>query len=430
MSRLDKLLPASWKGIPFLVRSEILSEGGRRIVLHDYPNSSERYVEDQGELPPRFSVTAFVSGEDFLDRAGQLERALQEPGKGSLSMPTFGSRKLFAMPYSKDASQTSVGEIKFKLEFVAGRAVSGPSRAPSTPETVYSQGDIVRRELALMLEELWLPPADTSNVVSAQFDLEQVTKAIELLTTDVDNIGDVASIGKFILANSPSIVRSGYDMAETFVRGLWQTVSEGLSGGDGSASLHELTKFGSQLTLSLSDIKNATIPVTSDPDSDEIPLWAENTAKRIARNDNRLTLVNASRIAALVAAYEQASDSQYATDAEIEQARGALERDHQRLLRVDTHDKTLIQSQPTVRGAIETLRLSALEVLDQKEQSVHTLTTIVSGVPTSAFVLAYDLYAEEFTTSEELTARGVELRELNPQQAADKLSGGITVLQS
>jgi len=430
MTRLKQLLPASWKGIPFFIRSEMLTEGGRRIVLHDYPNSSERFVEDLGELPPKFSVTAFVTGDDFIDRAAQLERALKEPGKGRLSMPTFGARPLFALPYKKDASQKDVGEIRFDLEFVSGRAVSGPSAAPKTVQTVYAQGDTARIQIAIALGDLWVDPTDTLNVLAAQFDLKQFTAAIDMIVAVVNNPGDITRIVDLIEVNTASIVRSSSVLSTSFIGQLWQTVSVGLSDGAGISLLTDLTQFGSQLSLSLSDIKNASIPETVDSDGEGIPLWSPTTALRVERNLNRLSLINSGRVSALVSAYEQAADAAYRTDVEIDETRLTLETEHQRLMRVDTEDKTLIQSRSGVRRAVENIRLSALDVLDQKEQSTFSLTTIKNATAMSAFTMAYDLYAEQLTTSDDLTIRGLELRALNPSQPADKLSGDVTVLQS
>jgi prophage DNA circulation protein len=429
MSRLTGLLPASWKGITFLVKNEVLAEGGRRIVLHDYPNSDTRFVEDQGELPPKFSITAFVTGPDFIDRAAQLERALREKGKGNLSMPTFGSRSLFAMPYKKNASQTSVGEISFELSFVAGRARSGPVTARPLPSTVYAQGDKSRQEVQAAIDAHWQFPSETSNVISAEFDLQEMTAAVQEITAEVNNAGQINTLVDLIDQNTPSIVRDSGDMASAIID-LWQAVSVGLSGGAGISQLLELTSFGSQLSLSLSDIRNASTPDTGTSSSDEIPLWDATTATRIKRNQNRLSTVNACRVAALISSYEQAADATYGTDAEIEETRLNLETAHQRLMRVDTSDKTLIQSQPEVRAAVEETRLSALQVLDQKEQSAFSLTTVKNNVAISSFVEAYTLYAEDFTTAEDATTKAIEIRELNPTLPADKLIGTTTVLQA
>lgn len=430
MSRLSNLLPASFKGIPFFVRNEIQTEAGRRVILHDYPNSSTRYVEDLGQMPPKFSVTAFVTGPDFLNRSDQLERALQEQGAGKLSMPTFGVVTVFALPYRKDASQTAVGEIRFELSFAAGRAISGPIRAPGTIEKVYKRGDTARNELGNALERKWTEPTETSNVLTAIFDLKQMAKSIESLNTVINNTADINTLLGFMDINAPSIVRDA-NYLKFQVTQLWQTVSLGLSGGAGLTTLLGLTRFGSLLTLSLSDIRSADISGTStDAMETEIPLWPPTTAGRIIRDDNRLELVNTHRVNALICAYEQAADGSYQTDAELDAARLALENEHERLMRDDTENRDLVQSQAEVRRAVEDLRLAAIDVLDQKDQSTFTLTTMSLNAPLSCFQLAYALYAEQFTESGQVSDQAIILRGLNPLQPSDKMVGEISVLQS
>lgn len=428
MTRLRELLPASFKNIPFYVRSERLTEGGRRIILHDYPNSNERFVEDLGRIPPKFSVTAFISGPSFLNQADQLEKALLEKGAGDLVLPTLGKLRVFASTYSKDASQVSVGEITFELSFVTGKSISGPVRSPVTVETVYTQGDLARNDLGNALEDKWTEPKDTSNVLTAIYDLEQCARSTDALLKSLKNVASVDSINEFIGFNAPSIVRSAAYIKRVFVDQLWQTISVGLSGGSGLASLIGLTQFGALLSLSLSDIRSARTPSGSTT-STLIPTWPATTGARVIRNDNRLTLVNIHRVAALICAYEQAADKTYQTEGELDATRLALENEHQRLMREDTDDRDLPQSQSAVRRAVEDMRLSTLSVLDQKEQSAFELTSLTLNVPRSAFVLAYDLYAEEFTSTDQLNDRAITLRGLNPEHPADKLHNDIMVLQ-
>lgn len=430
MTRLNDLLPASFKGISFFVRSEVLTEGGRRIVLHDYPNSSERFVEDLGQLPPKFSVTAFVTGSDYLNRSDQLERALQEKGKGRLSMPNFGSRNVFALAYRKDATQVAVGEIRFELSFTAGKAISGPSRAPDTVETVYSIGDIFRAILGATLKLKWKEPTQTNNVQTAIYDFKQVVVAIESLYTSLNNISDIESTSNFINLNAPTIVRSSDSLKSVLVDELLQSVSVGLSGGSGIPELIDLTNFGSGLSLSLSDIRSASVFSNPVAESTNVPLWSETTAERLIRNSNRMAIVNAARLAALSIAYEQASDATYDNDLQLDNTRKMIEDEHNRLMNDDTQNADFLQSQPEVRFAMEDLRLSALNVLDSKEQSTFTLTTIRENVPISSFVLSYNLYAEDFETSDQITARAINIRNLNQELPSDKLVKDITVLQT
>jgi prophage DNA circulation protein len=438
MARATNLLPASLDGVSFEVRSERLTTGGRRVVLHEYPNSSKRNVEDLGELPPRFSVMAFVHGPDFLARADRLERVLREPGAKVLYMSTFGIKKLFTLPYRKDASQTSVGEIRFELEFAEGQAVSAPIKAPVTIETVYSLGDSSRDAINDGLAAVWDVPTSTPNVITAQFDLEQFANtASNAVATAVNNIVDLQKQTESILKNSQTFVRDPQKLAEEFVitggRGLWQTISVGLIDGKGLDTVMALTRFGAQLSLSLSDIKRATLDedfiLTEQQSETQIPTWPETTGERVQRNKNRINLINAGRVSALVNAYEQAAANSYQTGSEVEAVRELLEAEHERLMKVDIESPGILQSDQAIRSAVEAVRNASLSVLDDKEQSAYTLTVVRAETPVSAFVLSYQLYAERQKTSEDVTENAIMIRELNPDQISDKMVGDIIVPQ-
>lgn len=227
-------------------------------------------------------------------------------------------------------------------------------------------------------------------------------------------------------------------MAQEFIvgvgGGLWRTISVGLKGGKGLDAVLALTRFGSQLSLSLSDIKRATIEddqaITAQQEQTQVPLWPATTGGRVKRNKNRLNLINAGRVAALTNAYEAAAAKEYQTDTEIEESRELLESEHERLMKIDTEDRDLLQSDSSIRAAMEKVRLASLSVLDDKEQSAYSLATIEVASPVSAFALSYQLYAEQQKTSEDVTNSGVVLRDLNPLLIADKLKNNITVLQT
>ena len=44
---------ASFRGVPFITETESDEEFGRRLAIHDYPNSSNRYAEDTGGFADR-----------------------------------------------------------------------------------------------------------------------------------------------------------------------------------------------------------------------------------------------------------------------------------------------------------------------------------------------------------------------------------------
>jgi len=456
ISRVDELLTARFKGVTFSVRDEILTEAGRRIILHEYPNSSDRFVEDIGRLSPRFRLKAFVHGENYQDDASTLEAVLNSSGAGTLDMPVLGSLRVYALPYTKKASQKTVGEIEFNLEFAQGRSQSAPSTDRPTQETVFAKGDVAREAVKEQLQDSWVPPTDPSSVAVAEFDLlESVSSIYDDFKTAVVTQTELEKEVNSIINNVSSIVRDGGLLAETLVaravdNGLWQIISTYLD--DGSSSVTDAisntaadvtsgfdqsikqTTAGSKLSLVLSDIKRADVPVDSSTTLSQvetsIPVWPATTAGRVKRNTNRLNMINATRVCALITAFEQVSVIKYLTSDSIKKARSVVESNYKRLMRVDTSNKDIVQSDKDVRSAIDDLRTTALSVLDQKEQQAYSLTEIEQLTSIGSYELAYNLYAEDLSNEGDLKNRTIELRGLNPTLPADRLIGDIEVLQA
>jgi len=438
-NRTSQLLPASFKGVSFSVRSESSSEIGRKLVLHEYVNSGERFVEDQGRIPPKFSIRAFVHGADFIARADRLEQALNEEGSGRLSMPVFGVIEVFAGAYSKDASQQTVGEISYVIPFFAGRPAPGPSVSRVGIEDVYQAGDEARKAIEDVFASDYPAPQTSANSVAATGDLNNIIKNISntiKTTLPVEDLEKVLRITDTVDLNAAKLVRDADSLGLfTFagvpdLPGLWQQISLGLSRasafGNGIEPLSLLTNLGGGLSLSINDVNRAT---SIDPTSSEIPLWPETTKERIDRNTAREVNAQANRIASLVGLYEVAAARSYTTDDEIIATRRLIEDLHERIMRLETFNHDLIQSNPLIRSTVESARLSALDVLGQKEQETFQIITDNTGSPTSSFVRSYLLYAEEFTNSDELAVRAVDVANLNTAQSSAGLVNDFKIFQ-
>lgn len=90
MAFADRLLPASFRGVPFGVR-EISDESGRRVALHEYPGRSTPFAEDLGRAPRRNTVQGFLVGDDVLQQAQRLREAFETSGPGRLVHPWIGT---------------------------------------------------------------------------------------------------------------------------------------------------------------------------------------------------------------------------------------------------------------------------------------------------------------------------------------------------
>lgn len=429
----QRLAQASWRGVVFSVRSEDLPSGGRKTALHEFPNSDERFVEDLGEIPPRFTVTAFVHGLDWLERGQALENALRTAGPGRLVLPTFGAWTVWALPYSKNALQTSVGEIEFQLEFATSRAVAGIIESTPAPEMVFAAGDNARNSIGGAFGGLFNAPGDSLGFGAMLSDVTSAcNEAFSAVSTlmNAESLGEVTGALRGLLGNAGGLLSEPIQLGLEFfgidedAPGLWQLISEGLDTIDAVGALLNFAKaFGNNLALIQSDFDSDSkvSPVSG------ISLWAETTNDRIDRNEGRTAIVESNRLAALVAAYEQASNGDYQTIDQIQRIRTDLEDVFAEMMRVDAQDVSSVPANREVREAMDELRIRALSVLDQKAQSAWLTAQIIRTGPLAAPSLTYLLYAESIT--DDLDERTLQIRQLNQQVSAASMSGALTVLR-
>lgn len=429
----QRLAQASWRGVVFSVRSEDLPSGGRKTALHEFPNSDERFVEDLGEIPQRFTVTAFVHGLDWLERGQALENALRTAGPGRLVLPTFGAWTVWALPYSKTASQTSVGEIEFQLEFATSRAVAGIIESTPAPEMVFAAGDNARDSIGGAFGGLFDAPGDSLGFGAMLSDVTSAcNEAFSAVSTlmNAESLGEVTGALRGLLGNAGALLSEPIQLGLEFfgidedAPGIWQLISEGLDTIDAVGALLNFAKnFGNNLALIQSDFDSGS---TVSPVSG-ISLWAETTNDRIDRNEARTAIVESNRLAALVAAYEQASNGDYQTIDQIQRVRTDLEDVFAEMMRVDAQDVSSVPANREVREAMDELRIRALSVLDQKAQSAWLTAQIIRVGPLTAPSLTYLLYAESIT--DDLDERTLQIRQLNQQVSAASMSGALTVLR-
>ncbi|HCA7080800.1 TPA: DNA circularization N-terminal domain-containing protein [Citrobacter sedlakii] len=85
----SRLRAASFRGVPFSVEDD---EGsfGRRVQVHEYPNRDKPFTEDLGRATRRFSVNAYLIGDDYADQRDKLLIAIETSGPGTLVHPFYG----------------------------------------------------------------------------------------------------------------------------------------------------------------------------------------------------------------------------------------------------------------------------------------------------------------------------------------------------
>lgn len=112
----DSLYPCTFRGIPFFYISGDVS-GGRKTVMHEYPNKNFRFVEDLGLQLRTFSIKGIVTGRLYSLQKFALEEVLKLKGIGIFTHPFEGIIKVVATRYTVSESLSKVGVAEFNIIF-------------------------------------------------------------------------------------------------------------------------------------------------------------------------------------------------------------------------------------------------------------------------------------------------------------------------
>ncbi len=129
------LLPASFRGAPFHVEGGAKA-GGRRTVTHEYAKRDDPYTEDMGRRARKFSISAYVIGEDYTIYRELLSAALDTEGGGTLIHPTMGIMNVVCEGYSCSEQRDEGGMARFEIMLVeAGTSPYTPAAADTQSAT-------------------------------------------------------------------------------------------------------------------------------------------------------------------------------------------------------------------------------------------------------------------------------------------------------
>jgi len=448
-TRTELMAEANFDGIPFRVRTETISSQGRRIIVHEYLNSNRIFAEDIGQIPPYFSIDAFIhsdlSANNFLEKAEafrtKLNRKLNKPGK--LTLPTIGNVRVIALDFSESRSQTSVGEVTFNLKFVKATGSIVANVAPARESDIFSASDDAREVITETSPKFYSIPETINNRLTVLHDFtsqvnDTSNKARNFLTSGP--LGEARTTIRNFVTNLPNLINTPQNLVNTYVAtgesdvGVFQDLSNRLSNPTSVNSFDlasNSSRSGSGLFNDMRSIRNDVNNVddSTDPSSFEKPIWSATTVERSNRNMNRNFAIDMNRVNWLLIAYEQAANRDYTTSTEVENIRNELSTMYDNVVLTAAEDLDSLISDLTLIESINNVRDLTLEVLELKEQQAFNLTTINYPFPLDVISLTYQLYAEEFNTFNDLEERATLIKQLNPDQQSDRMVGDITILE-
>jgi len=135
------LQDASWRGLPFVVRSSSIRRG-RRVVVHEYPYRDIPWVEDLGRGTRVFGFTGYLIGDDVFAQRDAMVEAAETGGPGDLVHPSIGAvqANLVEFTAGERMERGRVVELEFSFIQSADQAVY-PSDDDSTQDQTLDDAD-------------------------------------------------------------------------------------------------------------------------------------------------------------------------------------------------------------------------------------------------------------------------------------------------
>lgn len=163
----DELLPAHFDNCQFHVESGS-QEGGRRIVVHEFPKKDLCYSEDMGRSATTFTVRGYcivyprdtpnvpLFSRDYRVPRNTLQWRLDQGGGGTLQLPTFRPMRVVCQRYRMSEEAKFGGYVVFDMQFVELGAP--PFRREEDTETnMIQQSQLIKNNMLLNLSRPHMP---------------------------------------------------------------------------------------------------------------------------------------------------------------------------------------------------------------------------------------------------------------------------------
>ena len=136
----DQLLPASYRGISFLIEQAAVPVG-QKGQLHEFPQRDEPYFEALGKQAQVHRMSAWVIGDDCFERRDKLQEALQTQGSGELVHPWLGRMLVKAGECELTHDRREGGVARFELTFYPDAPRKFPTATANTRQQVVKSSE-------------------------------------------------------------------------------------------------------------------------------------------------------------------------------------------------------------------------------------------------------------------------------------------------
>lgn len=400
MSWKDELRDASFRDVPFQVESDELG-GGRRTIVHEYPQRDKPYVEDNGRAAREISLQAFVIGPDYMAARDQLLAALEEFGPGTLVHPYYGTLTVNVKDFRVGQSTRDGGMAHFSISFHESGDLEFPTGESSTAAEVRDTTDVAEE-------------AATEDFAS-DFDVAEMP---DFVSADaLTQLGDgLDSFSTELLPFSATASQALSDMADvSTLTGLMedpQSLAGSLFEGVGSM-FPDLGALGGAGRDLLSIARTVLSLVARFKDPALLPVGIYISAGRQQAYDNAIVTNKLFRQAALFAAADIVSLS----NLPVYDDAVALRDDLSAAL-----DAEASVASDACFAPLTDVRVQVRKDIAERSRNSARLETITPVEVLPAVAIAYDLYEDSSRDAEIVTRNGIVHPGFIPRRALKVLS--------
>lgn len=136
----DQLLPASFRGISFLIPQASVPVG-MKVQLHEFPQRDEPYAEQLGKQAQVHRLVCWIIGDDCFERRDKFMEALETPGAGELVHPWLGRMQVKAGEAELTHDFKQGGMAAFAVTFYPDIPLKFPTAKVNTQQQVVKASD-------------------------------------------------------------------------------------------------------------------------------------------------------------------------------------------------------------------------------------------------------------------------------------------------
>lgn len=184
---------------------------GRKTITHEFVNSNDRFVEDVGSFPAKFTVSAIIHGSDAIQQRDDFRALLNVPGPGVLIHPSYGRQVVTVEgQYTVSDSDVELGQFIFEITFAIDSGPVFPRQQQDTTSTVATSELEARARVLQRITDQWnIPLSQVSNANAADKLTEYSTRIEKIFSAIVEDPSEIIRITNRVKDAAAASVRTG-----------------------------------------------------------------------------------------------------------------------------------------------------------------------------------------------------------------------------